>query len=93
MNESLRGVIKELHEEAQSNSLILNQAKVQLQECEEQKKQLTLKNEDLEKEMKKLDEEQSSFIDKIKVLEKQEAHQFQMVGHELAVLTQDSFND
>ena len=93
MNESLRGVIKELHEEAQSNSLILNQAKVKLQESKEQKKQLTLKNEDLEKEMKKLDEEQSSFIDKIKVLEKQEAHQFQMAGHELAVLTQDSFND
>ena len=93
MNESLRGVIKELHEEAQSNSLILNQAKVQLQECKEQKKQLTLKNEDLEKEVKKIDEEQSSFIDKIKVLEKQEAHQFQMAGHELAVLTQDSFND
>ena len=56
MNESLRRVIKELHDEAQSNSLILNQAKVKLQECKEQNKQLTLKYEDLEKEMKKIDD-------------------------------------
>ena len=93
MNENLRGNIKELQEEVQSNSLILDQAKMKLQECKEQKKQLTLRNEDLEKKLQKLDAEQSLFIDKIKSLEKQHAHQFKMAGHELAVLTQDSFND
>lgn len=93
MNENLRRDINELQEEVQSNSLILDQAKVNLQECKEQKKQLTLQNESLEKKLRKIDSEQSLFIDKIKSLEKQHAHQFKMAGHELAVLTQDSFND
>ena len=93
MNENLRETIKILEDEVRSNSLILGQAKVKLQEYKEQNKQLTLQNEDFRKKFQKHDAEQSLFIDKIKALEKQHAHQFKMAGQELAVLTQESFND
>ena len=92
-NESLEKVIKELQEEVQSTTSILDQAKVKLQEYKEQTKQLTLENEELKKKMEYIDMEQSTFIEKVRKLENQNAHRFQLDGHELAALTQDSFND
>ena len=67
--------------------------KVKLRKCKEQKKQLTLENEELKKKMEYIDMEQSTFIEKVRKLENQNAHRFQLDGHELAVLTQDSFNN
>ena len=90
----MRGVIKELQEKVQSTTLIPDQADVK-HECGEQKNQLAVENEDLGMEEPQFTylRIEPTFIEQIQNLEKQHALTFPLDGHELAVLTRNSFND
>ena len=80
--------------QATTNTLIPDQANVK-HECGEQTNQLAVENEDLGMEEPPLIYLgiEPTFIEKIQKLEKQQALPCLLAGHELSVLTRDSYND